>query len=176
MSQLGEKVNKLLRRIKDGDKESFQQLHKLTYNHLTVVAMNYLYSSENLKDVLNESYFRVFRYIDSYDTKKDGYNWMCNIVQNVAYKYNKKFNVTVEINKIETHKLFYELDDNIIDNASLLQAIKSLGGEEQELIYLRFWEDLSFAEIAAQKGMKKPTVYKKIRTALKTIEKFLNKE
>lgn len=176
MSQLGEKVNKLLRKIKNGDIDSFRQLHKLTYNHLTVVAVNYLYCSENLQDVLNESYFRVFRYIDSYDNNKDGYNWMCKIVQNVAYNYNKKFNVSVEINKIETHKLFYELDDNIIDNASLLQAIKSLGGEEQELIYLKFWEDLSFSEIAAQKGMKKPTVYKKIITALKTIEKFLNKE
>ena len=95
MSQLGEKVNKLLRRIKDGDKESFQQLHKLTYNHLTVVAMNYLYSSENLKDVLNESYFRVFRYIDSYDTKKDGYNWMCKIVQK-ARRFGSNFYRSVQ--------------------------------------------------------------------------------
>ena len=176
MSQLGERVSKLLRQIKGGDRASFQQLHDATYNHLTVVALNYLYSADDICDVLNEAYFRVFRYIDAYDGKGDGYNWICRIVQNVAYGHNKKHDVDADINRVEAHRLFYEVDDNIIDNASLFQAIKALNGEMQELIYLKFWEDLTFAEIASRKGMKKSTAHKKTSAALKIIENYLSEE
>ena len=171
-----QKYTELLRQIKGGDRASFQQLHDATYNHLTVVALNYLYSADDICDVLNEAYFRVFRYIDAYDGKGDGYNWICRIVQNVAYGHNKKHDVDADINRVEAHRLFYEVDDNIIDNASLFQAIKALNGEMQELIYLKFWEDLTFAEIASRKGMKKSTAHKKTSAALKIIENYLSEE
>ena len=61
MSLLGERVSKLLQKIKRGDKESFKMLHEITYNHLTVVAVNYTYHKEDVQDVLNEAYFRVYR-------------------------------------------------------------------------------------------------------------------
>lgn len=175
MSQLGEKVNKLLRGVKNGEKFSFKKLHETTYNHLTIVALNYLYNPDDLDDVLNESYLRMFKYINSYDNSRDGYNWMCKIVQNVAYQYNSRHNIFVELNKAELHGLFYEIDENIIDNVELLIVIKNLDAETQELLYLKYWEDLSFSEIASKKGMKKPTVYKKINVALKIIRKFLSK-
>ena len=101
---------------------------------------------------------------------------MCKIVQNVAYGYNKKYDVAADINKISSHSLFYELDDKIIENTALLQAVKLLDGEAQELIYLKYWEDLSLSKIAAIKGMKKPTVYKKIVAAINSIKKFLQTE
>lgn len=175
MSQLGEKVNKLLRGVKNGEKFSFQKLHETTYNHLTVVALNYLYNTDDLEDVLNESYLRVFKYINSYDNSRDGYNWMCKIVQNVAYQYNSRYNILVELNKAEAHGLFYELDENFIDNVVLLSVIKKFDAETQELLYLKYWEDLSFSEIAFRKGMKKPTVYKRINSALKVIKKSFSK-
>lgn len=165
----------MLQRIKCGDRESFKKLHGMTYNHLAVVATNYTYHREDVQDVLNEAYFRVFRYIDSYDGRRDGYNWMCRIVQNVAYAYNKKHG-SEGTNRIMSRSLFYELDERITENTALLQAIKLLGGEAQELIYLKYWEDRSLSEIAALKGMKKSTVHKKIAAAINFIRKFLQGE
>lgn len=173
MSKLGDTVNKLIRDIKKGNQESFEKLHDVTYNHLTVIAYNYLYDSSEIEDVLNESYFRIFQYINSADTNKDGYNWMCKIVQNIAYQHNKKRNVTVDINKAETKNLFYELDETIIENTDILRAVKTLNKDEQELIYLKYWEDLSFSEIAVLKKAKEPTIYKRITALLKKIKVIL---
>ena len=33
---------------------------------------------------------KLFKNIGSFDKDKDGYNWMCKIVQNCAYDINKK--------------------------------------------------------------------------------------
>jgi len=173
MSKLGEEVNSLIKEIKKGKWHAFEKLHDLTYNHLTVIAYNYLYDSSDIEDVINNSYFRIYQYINSADADKDVYNWMCKIVQNIAYQYNKKHNVTVDINKAETQNLFYELDDSIIETTDIMRAVKALNREEQELIYLKYWEDLSFSEIATLKGAKKPTVYKRISVALKKVKEIL---
>ncbi len=103
VSIIRDKVNKLLNRIKTGQKDAFEELYNCTYNHLKVVALNYLADSSDLDDVLNDSYLKAYKYCSSVDMSKDGYNWLCKIVQNTAYDYNKQKMITYPINNIETH-------------------------------------------------------------------------
>ena len=172
MSVLKNEVNRILKNIKNGKNADFEVLHSVTYNHLKIVALNYLANSSDVDDVINEAYLRVFSYIRSANTDMDGYNWLCKIVQNIAYDYNKKSNIDFPINRVETNSLFYEIDEHVSDNLQIISAMKKLDGLEQELIYLKFWEDLSYAEIAKKKSLKKPTVYKKTKRALKILKQI----
>ena len=175
MSVLGDKVNNILREIASGKNGALERLHNATYNHLRIVAFNYLADPSDVEDVLNDTYFKVSRYIHSADVNKDGYNWMCKIVQNIAYDYNSQHEVFTPINKIESKSLFYEIDDILIEKDRVLQIIKTMHEETQKLIYFKFWEDLSYEEIARKMGMKKPTVYKRIMKILGIIRKDVNK-
>lgn len=169
MSKLGVKVNNLISEIKNGNSSSFKELYDTTYNHLKIVAYNYLFDSSDIEDVLNETYLKISLYINSADEKKDGYNWMCKIVQNIAYNFNNKRQVVVPINKIENRMFFYEIDDSIIENSQLYKIIQTFDASEQKIVYLRFWEDLSLREIAQKTGIKKSTVNKRIKSLLKKI-------
>ncbi len=175
MSKLCNEVNILLKEIKSGKSGSFKKLYDTTFNYLKVVAFNYLSDYSNIEDVLNESYFRIFKYISNSCGEKDGYNWMCKIVQNKAYDYNKKNGVFLPINKVVEDGLFNDIEDNILDKCQLFQIIKTFSKREQELLYLRFWEDLSFESISKRTSIPKSSVVKIINRKLKEIEKFIKK-
>lgn len=171
MSALGNEVNRILSAIKSGKTAYIQKLHEITFNHLTVVAYNYIANPSDIEDVLNETYFHVIRYINSFDESKDGYNWLCKIVQNIAYTYNKKHKVLNPVNRIRTNEFSYEMEETLVSNNVLLNILKRFDREAQQLIYLKFWEDLSYRELAVTLDMKKSTVYKKMKSILKIIKK-----
>ena len=86
------KLNKLLLEIKCGDKSKIDDIFDLTFNHLKFVALHYLFNKREFKDALCEAYYRTLKYINSFNILKDGYNWLCRIVQNVANDMNKQSN------------------------------------------------------------------------------------
>ena len=173
MSRLGDEVNRILQDIKQNKANAYERLFMVTFNHLKIVALNYLSNPLDADDVISEAFLKVFKYIHSADLEKDGYNWLCKIVQNTAYDYNKRNHVEMPINKIEDHKLFYELDESVLERNDILSIIKTFDVTDQKLFYLKFWEDRSYEEIAKQTGMKKSTVYKRIHVQMKIIKKKL---
>lgn len=171
MSVLRDEVNKIIGRMQKGNKHAFNDLYVLTYHHLKLVAYNYLSDSSLLEDALNEAYMKIYRYMQSADFSQDGYNWMCKIVQNICYDFNRTQQVYEPIDRMGIQKLFYEIDESILTNSSLVKIIQTFETINQELLYMHFWEDLTFEEIANRKGMKKSTVYKRIKTMMKKIHK-----
>ncbi len=166
-------VNKLIKDIQSGI-DKCEDLYSATYNHLEVVALNYLFYKKDVEDVLSEAYCRVFKYVKSADTTRNCYGWMCRIVQRVAYEYNGSHKVTEEIDNISESALFCDIEDYVSEKSDLLAALQTLSSADQKLMYLRFWEDLTYEEIAKRLGLKKNAVYKRIKTVLKIIKKILN--
>lgn len=169
MSSLGQKVNYIIAKIKRGDKLAYNSLYDLTYQHLKIVAYNYLFDKTKLDDVLNESYFRVFKYIKTCNRKKDGYNWMCKIVQNVAYDFNKQYSVYISIDKLECDRFFTDMDEKLIETNMLMSEIRNFSNTDQKILLLRFWWDLPIRDIADKLCMKKSTVHNRIKVLLKIL-------
>ena len=101
MSILRKDVNKVLIKIKKGDEESKNVLFEKTYNHLKSIAYPYVCNKADVEDVLIEAYLRIFQYVATFDSNKDGYNWMCKIVQNVARDWDKNFFQNLSLEDIE---------------------------------------------------------------------------
>lgn len=89
MSQYKRIVNKLLLHIKSGDKEKINDLFKLTFDHIKIIAITNLFNKNDYEDVVEESFLRIIKYIGSFNHLKDGYNWICKIVENVAKDFNR---------------------------------------------------------------------------------------
>lgn len=70
MSVMGSEVNRLLKKIKDGDLTKREELFKITAGHLLGVARRYLYHAEDAEDVVAETFVRAFRYIHAYDESR----------------------------------------------------------------------------------------------------------
>ena len=115
MSILRTEVNKILIKIKKGDEESKNVLFEKTYNHLKTIAYPYVRNKDDVEDVLVEAYLRMYQYVSSFDPKKDGYNWMCKIVQNVARDWDKGFFQSVPIEDVEGKAQVIEMEELIAE-------------------------------------------------------------
>lgn len=166
MSKFRKEINSILFCLQKGDKSKQQVLVDVTYQNLKVIALKYVSDKNDYEDVLMEAYFRAFQYISSFNNNYDGYNWLCKIVQNVAYTYNKNLLPTVPLEDISFSKIIGQKINEIEDNDEVLSALCKLSEYEQRLIYLRIYEELSFSQISKIIGAGKSTVHKQFLKAL----------
>ena len=172
MSILKRNVNELLQKIKDGEDGFKEELFELTYNHLKIIARTYLNNKNDAEDVVQVAFLRAFVYIDSADISQDGYNWLCKIVQHEAYKFNKQNPIYLSIEDYKRKSDSKDIIDAISDKYELLKWLEGFSQLERKLIYLKFYCDYTYMEIAEILQMKKSTVYRRIA---KILEELLQK-
>ena len=173
MSILRKDVNKVLIKIKKGDEESKNVLFEMTYNHLKSIAYPYVRDKADVEDVLIEAYLRIFQYVATFDSNKDGYNWMCKIVQNVARDWDKSFFKGVSLEDVEQNVPIIEMEETIAMQDEVQRLLQPYSERDRKMMYLRFWENRTIEEIAKSLGMGKSNVHKRIS---KILEEILQKE
>ena len=176
MSLLGKKTNEILLRIKQGDEAGKNELFHFTYNHLIIVAQKYLNNKSNAEDVVSSAYLKAFLYINSFEFTQDGYNWLCKIVQNLCYDFNKKDKNWVSIDKVITASTMEDVAEIVEQRDLISKYLASYTELERQFIYLRFWENRSFSDIAALTGTKKSYVHKRVSKILKEVLKKAEKD
>lgn len=168
MSKFKDEINEILADMQGGNSAAKETLFERTYAYLKLVAWRYLRDKNGIEDVLQCAYLRVFAHIDSFDKTRDGYNWLCKIVQNEALRYNESNPPTLPLPEPETQKE-RDVDAPIVEKMALYAYLQDYSKTDQQLLYYRFYEQMSFAEIAQKLGMKKSTVHKRVSKLLKDL-------
>ena len=161
MSMLRKEVNSLLVKMQNGDEESKNVLFEKTYNHLKIVVYPYLRNKNDLEDVLEETYLRIFKYYKSFDPNKDGYNWICKIAQNVALDWDRSPQC-VSLDEVKECALPNDLEEEFAAKDEVKRLLQEYSERDQRIMYLRFWMDITIEEIARLLGMGKSNVHKRI--------------
>ena len=159
MSILRTDVNKILIRIQKGEEESKNVLFEKTYNHLKSIAYPYVRNKADVEDVLIEAYLRIYQYVATFDPNKDGYNWMCKIVQNVARDWDKNFFQSVSLEDVEQNVPIIEMEEMIATQDEVQRLLQPYSERDRKMMYLRFWEDRTIEENARSFEMKKSNVH-----------------
>lgn len=176
MSFLGKDVNKILIKIKKGDEESKNVLFNKTFNHFKKIAVNYVRNNADIEDVVIDSYCKAFQSLNTFDFKKDGYNWICKIIQNTAYDYNKKYTREFPFEEIEKPLRSVEYEGEILLKDEVERALSAYSQRDREMMYLRFWKNEKIEEIAEDLHMSKSNVHKRLKIILSEMsEKLKNK-
>lgn len=171
MSRFAKEVNEYLLKIKQGDKSWYGPLWEMTANHLLGIARMYIANKNLAEDVVSLSFIKVQNYIHSYDPNQDGYNWLCKIVQNMAYTVNE-----IEIKHAKAEKVFalqqeavYEEKD--FDRMDFFMLINGLEPTDKFVMYQRYYEDKKLDDISNQLKISKGAVSQKIKRLRKTLYK-----
>lgn len=173
MSIYAQEVNKYLLAIKRGDKSQFKPLYDLIANHIKGVARYYLVDKSYCDDVTNEVFQKIFLYINSYDESRDGYNWLCRITQNIAYKHNNIDAQNFDTEEIAAASGIAYIEKNTEEKLDLFRAIDSLDPESREMIYLYFFFGNSFKEIGDKLNLSKAGVKKRLDKILSKLKIFI---
>lgn len=170
----------LIAMLRRRDRKGFDLLYDAYSAALLGVIMKLVSPKESAEDVLQDSFVKIWKYIDRFDaTKGSLYTWMLNITRNTA----------LDALKSKGHKQLQQNQaiDNIVYNekgsfdlsqpaASARMDLRDLMGildkENTLLISKAYFEGYTQAEIAEETGIPLGTVKTRMRSALQKLRTF----
>ena len=160
-----EKKNKDLEinisKAKSGDQAAFRYLLNIFWADVYNYQLKRTRSDNDAEDIAIQTFSKAFDKIDTYDESYVFKTWLITISKNIHIDLLRKKNtsISIETSQEQEEKVYLVVDENptpedkIIREqnlAKLLRDIKQLKPKYQEVIQLRYFQELSYKEISDQ--------------------------
>ena len=150
-----------IEKAKKGDQSSFTFLLNHYWNEVYGFMLKRTENETDSEDITIETFSKAFDKLSSYNTEFQFNTWLIAIAKNVHIDLlrKKKSSHLIEITDNEDRQAYNVADttpsaeDELITEqnlSQLLQFIKQLKPHYQEVIQLRYFQELSYQEIAEQ--------------------------
>ncbi len=145
-----------MRLVGRGDSRGQRELYDRYAGYLAATAARYLNDSDQVKDVLQNAFIRIFERFDSFQYRGEGSlrAWMSRIVVNGALQELRSSGRMVSVNELPDR---VDDEDPEVDNVPLdvIQGmIKKLPDGYRTVFNLYVFEQMQHKEIAALLGIK----------------------
>lgn len=132
-----------------------------------------LYDKQLAQDITQETFLRFFQQTLSFDNNKE-LPYLYTIAKNLCIdNFRKK---TIESLENLTEEATSNPTEDWINNLTLKSIISKLPQEEQELIFLRYINEIGIAAICRIRGFSRFAVYRRLSKVLKWLKDELKKE
>jgi RNA polymerase sigma factor (sigma-70 family) len=169
--------NTLMVKVKRGDLDSLTPL----FEKYHVKMYNFFYRNTSDKelsmDLTQDLFHRIISYRHTYNESDNFKAWIYKMARNLNIDHYRKYNkwnmIYETTEEIEDEKKL--ITDEIVCNEEkqqLFKAIKKLSNEQQELIELSRFQDLSNAEISEITGDSIANVKVKLHRAVKKLKEI----
>ena len=163
----------LVQAASNGDIDSFSRLCERYYPAITAIAYSQLFDRGLAEDAAQETLFVAFRDILKLKKAKHFGRWLAGICRNIASDMAKarRRNKLIPIEDCES----FTSEDNKQDSHDELvrSIIARLPDKMREVIYLRYYNKMSYQEISKLLGISQEAVNGRLRRAKKIIAKEL---
>jgi RNA polymerase sigma-70 factor (ECF subfamily) len=137
-------------------------------------------SEDEAEDILQESFIKIWRNLNSYDPSVKLSSWLYRIVHNETISQWRKKTASGKIAFIEIpEQLYEEMQDDFMmpnlsdENSSLIQKIlEEMPLKYKEVLVLKFFEKLNYEEISDVLKIPEGTVGTRLNRAKKTFLKI----
>lgn len=160
-----------LKNCTDGDKESFRHLVERYQNQAVAHATAVLGNRQDALDAVQEAFIDAYRAIDRFDFSRRFYPWFYVLLRNRCFKMlaSRGRRDTVQIMEVP-EILTLTPESSIEETLSLEAALLSLSPEDRELITLKYFDGLSYQELAEFLQIPKGTVMSRLFYARKQLQ------
>ena len=146
---------------KNGDQAAFRYLLNLFWTDVYNYQLKRTKSENDAEDITIQTFSKAFDKLHTFDEKYTFKTWLITISKNIHIDLLRKKNTSIftETSEEQQEKVYLVVDENptpedkIIREqnlAALLKDIKQLKPKYQEVIQLRYFQELSYKEIAEQ--------------------------
>lgn len=161
MTATTDNEQRLLSLVQRGDDEAMRAVYSSYVRYLSAVCARYIPNDEDVKDVLQESFLRIFDGIGSFEYRGKGSlkGWLTKITVNEALKFIRR-NDKIEFVDISSHQDIQpeeEPDIDSVPSSVIFQLIRELPDGYRTIFNLYVIENRSHKEIAALLGIKEST-------------------
>ena len=166
-------VEKLVENVKNGNKESFDELMKKYYKDIYNIARMKMRNEDDINDVIQETSIKAYKNINSLKDNNMFKYWMIRILINecnniyIEKKRDKKLYERLLKNHEKESEIYYE--DLDFDN-DFNRLLLTLSNKERETIILYFKYEYTYKEIAYIRKESVNTIKSRINRAKKKIK------
>lgn len=176
-----------IEKAKKGDQVAFTFLLDYYWNEVYGFMLKRTENETDTEDIVIETFAKAFDKIAAYNPEYAFNTWLIAIAKNVHIDLlrKKKSSLFVEITDEEDQQAYTVADssptveDQLIKDqnlSSLLNCIKQLKPQYQEVIQLRYFQELSYQEIAEQLDEPLNNVKIKLLRAKKLLAEIIRKK
>lgn len=159
MEVTSEDIIKQIQRAKRGKQSAFKFLMDYYWNEVYGFQLKRVRNGYEAEDISIEAFAKAFDKIELFDEKYTFSTWLITISKNIQIDKTRKKNASVHSNTTDASKEHIQRipdhsptpEDKLITEqnlAQLLQYIKCLKPDYQEVINLRYFQEMSYNEIS----------------------------
>jgi len=175
-----------IRKAKEGNQISFNFLLDHFWSDVYKYQLKRTNNDNDAEDITIQSFSKAFDKIDTFDESYKFKTWLITISKNIHIDMirKSKASINTETTKEQEAEVYAVIDDNptpedkIITEqnlAKLLRDIKLLKPKYQQVIHLRYFQELSYKEIAQQIDEPMNNVKVKLLRAKKLLAEIIKK-
>ena len=146
----------------------FEQEYPKYEKSLFLIALSYLHNTEDARDALQDAALAANRSLDTLQNKAYFKTWLTRILINKCKNFLKAKRSTVELS--DDIKLFTNVPESELE---IVDAICRMNRERAMYISLRFYNDMSYDEVAKALKIPVSTVKYRTRKALEELKSLL---
>ncbi len=164
------------------DEQAWEAL--MAAHQQAVFRLAYLFTGDpdEAEDVTQETFVRAFRFLDRFDRARSFRPWLLSIAANLARNRRRGFK-----RYLAALQSFARRDPGALatgtsnqvaaeDAKNLWQVVRKMSHEDQQIIYLRYFLELSENETAADLDIALGTVKSRLHRALSRLREKMAKE
>lgn len=162
--------------INQGFKMLMDSYQSRLYNHIR----NYVKDHEDTDDVLQNTFIKVYRNIESFEGRSNLYTWIVKIATNEAITHlekNKQNSKKIETLNGNEYKLDIKDEVNLSGDyikKVLYKAIDELPPQQKNVFNLRYFSEMSYSDMAEMLGLTEGALKANYHHAVKKIENYLS--
>ena len=168
-------IGNLVIQAQSGSSEAFAELYATTYNHIYNYSRHYLRDAYMAQDAVQETYISALKNINNLKDPSLFVAWLNQIAFHVCYDMTRKNRPDT----VNPELLELVLDEHYEDKEELeavKEAVSSLPFLEQQVIVMRFYNEMKLEDIAAALSCSRSSVKRYILSGKKRLEAMLGKE
>ena len=183
MDQTDEQLAEL---CKAGDDAALQEIMRRYMAPLFSFARHYVQSPEEAEDIIQDTFFKTWKYIHKYTSGKSFKPWIYTIARNTALDFIKKRKIILfsDLDDAETDTSFEQnisdeglLPSDIFERAESVtmvqKALDTLHPDHKTIMVMHYHEEMTFEDIAEIIGKPMNTVKSLHRRALIKMKKHV---
>jgi RNA polymerase sigma-70 factor (ECF subfamily) len=137
-----------------GYRGSQKRLYEHFYGYAMSIALRYAHDREDAREILNDSFFKVFKFLERYDKERPFKAWLRRIVVNAAIDHQRRHKV--EFSMVDIDEVQIE-DDSVApvipSEIDVLPILQRLSPQYRTVFNLYVFEGYKHDEIAEKLGI-----------------------
>lgn len=164
----------LIRRAQNGDTAAWEPLVLAHQEAVFRYAYLLLGDPDDAEDVAQETFLRAWRYLGRFDLARSLRPWLLSIASNLASNRRRSIGrylsaLTRALREEPAPPTLEEKSAQRMQAGQLREAIQTLNTTDRQIVYLRYFLDLSVAETAEALDIPQGTVKSRLSRALEKL-------